>query len=250
MDCWGVILSQLDTATDVLNLSVVCRLFYSELKQSILNWITNRYNIERRINIGRVHDYIYMYHLSELGERLLINIGDYTTSSSPDTHVFNCWYIDPVNRTAVPLIEVNPMCLVFSDDVIQMALNILEEEKPWSWRSMVDKLRTVLSEHLFSATMRHDWKNIIINLLGYIQLPKVEARSYSRLEDVVMDNELLLHSKQCIVINNAALRMNRSEIEKIVTDKYCARECLTRSQLMHIELSSMNHAAAAVSFMR
>jgi hypothetical protein len=121
LDCWGMILLQLMSATDVLNLSVQCKAFYQGLGPVIVIWLKPRFDA----TIEKVHKVLYMSHLELIARQFRSD----ANHSNPQTTIGDCWYIDPIKRSAVPLVEMNPMRVVFNNELIRMARDKLKKRK-------------------------------------------------------------------------------------------------------------------------
>jgi hypothetical protein len=211
LDCWGMILLHLWSATDVLNLFVQCKAFYNGLKPVIVEWLKPRYHAK----IEKVHKVIYMCHLG-----LLRRFDSYAMHSIPSTNIVDCWYVDPIKRTVVPLVKMNPMRVVFNDELIRMTREKLQKERPTSWRV----LDSIMGEK------RGGWRNIVFDFFG----DQIWIRTWGlddRLEDLMLGDQLLCQphvSDQCITPRCDLIGVSRDVIEEHVIRAYKSNICYTR----------------------
>jgi hypothetical protein len=225
LDCWGMILLQLTSVTDVLNLSVQCKAFYHGLEPAILLWLTPRYHHQmkqmisalRLLKIEKVHKVLYMYHLELLSRRFQ----SCAAHADPCTKIIDCWYVDPIKRSVVPLCNMNPMRVVLNHALISMTRDKLKKERPLSWRVLdmiLDQKRT-------------GWKNIVFDWMGD-QICKQKWEPDDELENLMLGDQLLCQLGQ--VSSRCITTIGNSDEESIIS-AYKSHICFTGARKLFVK---------------
>lgn len=246
LECWGEVALQLPDATSLLNLTVVCWAFYTGLEPVILEWLlkhTNRVDdyafgtaymyaakIRGSLRLDLVHRFLYLFHQSDLYIQWRKGFNEHEVCEPADRHatVGYCWWVDPVQRHAVPLGEMEPIWIQLNDECRDMARDALKEQKPLAWK--------VLDRHL--DCQWDGWRDVMWEILG-MRITRGPAHQKVPLQELVLGNHLICPmertSDQCIRLYMAD-RRSREENEQIVIRTYCAYQCYNQ---LHQEITEL-----------
>jgi len=239
MEIWGEVVMWLADATSVLNLSVLCRSFYTDLEPAITVWLRRHVNrddpdqgavylfrteITASLCPALVHEILYHSHLAHLYTSHLQVANVCVVANRGDT-ASHCWYVDPVQRRAAPLLEMNPLWVQFDTRSATKARDTLEKQKPPLWN--------FLSHHLWCHS--DGWRDVVWHIMGATgteigQRPAVKTDLLN--DHLVLDDQLICQmgepSPQCLILDHAKSR-HRMDNERIVIKTYLAEWCYTRA---------------------